>query len=239
MITIFHGDNVVLSRKAYFIEREKDISRAIFDGNVLNVTDFTQATKSQELFEVSPKTICIEEFFSKRKSSKETDALIDVIGKTENDNQILIWESKELTPAQAKKFPKATVLKFDFPNVLFTFLDSIKPNNAKQTITLFHQCLQTEGPELLFFMMIRQVRILLALCNHTSPSIENDKIYGIDEVKRMQQWQKTKLQKQAQLFGKEKLLLLFDQLYTIEVGQKTGKLAMNLVEAIDFLLVNL
>ncbi len=232
MITIFYGDNIAASRKAYTSLREKEQEPIQFDGSKMTLTDFIQATQTQDLFDASTKTIFIEEFFSKRKASKEMDALIEAIIKAGNENTIIIWESKELTPKQAKTFTKATIQKFDFPKNLFAFLDSLKPGNSKQALLLFQECLHTEEPELLFFMMIRQIRMMLALSDGQDDNV-------IDEIKRMQSWQLPKLQKQAQVFGQESLLALYDKLYTIEYGQKTGRLATNLIEAIDFLLASL
>jgi DNA polymerase III delta subunit len=114
---------------------------------------------------------------------------------------------------------------------MFGFLDSILPKKGKNAIEQFHKTLTTEEAEFVFFMMVRHIRMLLAL---SSPSEDE-----IDEIKRMAPWQKSKLIKQAQTFSQKNLLDFYNRLFSIDVAMKTGNLATNLVQTIDFLLLSL
>ena len=135
----------------------------------------------------------------------------------------------EIEDTAKKLGKKAKVHVFKFPQKLFSFLDSLIPKNS--SIPLFHELLTTTESELIFFMIIRQFRILLSL---KEPANET-----IDEVKRMAPWQKSKLQKQASLFSKKKLVSLYNSLYEIELSQKTGFSAMSITDSIDFFLADL
>src|SRR5437868_3989491 len=119
MITIFHGDNIAHSRKQYSDVKHASSNPIIFEGSTATVTDLAQALEGQGLFEES-RDIYIEEFFSKRKPGKETDALLQYLQEHKKDHTITVWESKTLTATQIKAYAKATIQKFDFPKVLFT-----------------------------------------------------------------------------------------------------------------------
>ena len=80
-------------------------------------------------------------------------------------------------------------------------------------------------------MIIRQFRLLLGL----SESSNNN----IDEIKRLAPWQKSKLVRQASLFGVDKLKQIYKMLYKIDKSQKTGKSPLTLVQDIDILMLEI
>ena len=84
---------------------------------------------------------------------------------------------------------------------------------------------------MVFFMMIRQIRMLLGLIEHTN----ND----IDELKRLSPWQKSKLQNQVDLFEPERLLRIYSRLFETEKAMKTGNLTSDLTQTIDLLLIDI
>jgi len=231
MITIIHGENIGESRKYYFDLKQKSKNPLTLAGATITITDLAQTLEGQNLF-AEQKEIFIEEFFSKRKKGKETDSLLHYMQEHQRDHHVIFWESKALTPTQTKILSKSTLKKFDLPKTLFAFLDSIQPDNGKNAIQLFHKTIETEEPELVFFMITRLVRTLLALSDSSSSE-------PIDEIKRLAPWQKGKLEKQSLAFGQEKLLGIYSKLFTIEEGMKTGKMGTTLIQAIDFLLVKI
>ncbi len=230
MITVFHGENTTESRKAFFESKQKNPTAVTLEGSTATIAQLSEKLEGQELFDET-KILFIEELISKRKSSKDIEILTKFIAEHEKDNQIFIWESKQLTPKQLHVFTSATVKKFDLPKEIFAFLDSILPNNATKAIEMFHKTLQTEEAEFVFFMIVRQIRLLLSVLEPGESAI--------DEVKRVAPWQRGKLQKQASAFGKEKLLELFDELFILEKGLKTGKNSLQISQMIDFLLASL
>jgi hypothetical protein len=84
--------------------------------------------------------------------------------------------------------------------------------------------------ELIFFMIVRQFRLMISQLE-TGAKIE--------ETKRLQSWQTGKLSSQANSFGKERLISLYDKLFEIDLAQKTGKLPYSLDKSIDIFLLAL
>ncbi|HEX8965708.1 MAG TPA: hypothetical protein VF820_04730 [Patescibacteria group bacterium] len=230
MITLFHGENTTESRKVFIDEKQKNASAVTIEGQNTTIALLSEKLEGQGLFE-DTQIIFIEDLLSKKKASKDTESLAKFIVEHEKENQIYIWESKQLTLKQLNYFKGATVKKFDLPKEIFAFLDSILPNNAEKSISLFQKTLQIEDAEFVFFMIVRQVRMLLSVLEPGES--------GIDEIKRVAPWQLGKLQKQAKALGKDKLLDLFYKLFTLEQGLKTGKNSLPIAQMIDFLLVSL
>lgn len=224
MITLFHGSDSAKSRNAYIDLKEGAKEAAVLDGKTVTITDLLQALSSGGLFGDS-QTIFIENLFSNRKPSKELDEIINGVQQAESD--IVLWESKDLTPKQLGVFKKAKVQQFKIPTIVFTFVDSLLPGNGKKLIMLFHELLGQEGPLYALVMLQRQVRILLSL---------KDNKAAISEVSRLAPWQLGKLKKQAAAFSQDQLIALHTKLYELELGQKTGTLSYPLDQAIDFLL---
>lgn len=233
MIIIIHGEDITKSRK-YFIEQRQQYHDAItINGLTTTLTEIVQVFEGNELF-ATEKHVFIEDFFSKRKKSKETEQIIKVIQQNHPQAFVYFWESKELSPAQLKQLNNVTVKQFKLPQAVFTFLDSIKPQNGKQLIQLFYQTIQDEETQFIFSMLIRQFRLLLYFVG-----ANNDLPPQIDEIKRMSPWQKDKLAKQSKLFTKDSLKTHYAKLYEIEYGVKTGSLNTSLEQAIDFWLITL
>lgn len=229
MINIIHGTDIVASRKFFLDEKEKQENATILDGEKVTLTDLAQIFEGGGLFEES-KTVFIEHLFARKKRKEEFSTLAEYIQK-QSTHTIYLWEGKELEKSAFTIFKTATPRVFKLPQTLFAFLDNLKPGNSKQLITLFHQTLKTTDAEMIFFMLVRQIRLLLALIK---PSEE-----AIDELKRLAPWQKTKLQQQAAAFGEANLKNIYQQLFLIETGQKTGNLSNSMLTIIDFLLLRI
>ncbi len=227
MLTIIHGNDTAASRKFFFDQKATQKNATILQEEEVNLTHAAQILDGGGLFEES-KTILIEQFLSKRKKSHEKDTILEYLKKQAKSHNIILWEGKDLTPSQLTPFKGADIKAFKLPQSLFAFLDAVKPNNSKQLIQLFHQSIETTEPELIFFMLVRQIRILLCLSENSSENIS--------EVARLS-WQKSKLEKQAKLFSQEELKNMYSKLFTIEKAQKTGNMSGSLVTTIDFFLV--
>lgn len=251
MLTIIHGDNVSASRKFFTEQKDKHPDAQVFDGGKITLTDLAQIFEGGELFS-DTKIVFIEHFFTKRKKSKERDSLIEVLQKYAQENNLFFWEGKELEKSVLNSFKSTDIRAFKLPQTLFLFVDSIKPGNNKQLVTLFHQTLETTDVEMIFFMMVRQIRLLLNLNSNVISTTEgrrnpvgsltvvrDDKEMIIDELKRLAPWQKSKLENQARQFSSEQLLNLYNKLFKFEIAQKTGNLSSTLSSSIDFLLLEI
>jgi len=229
MITIIHGDDVKASRDFLTQKKQESGSPMTLDGASLDVTQLTQALSGEGLFH-EKSNIFIEQLLSKKKKSKELDAIIDVLN-SNAEQAIFIWEGKLLEKKLLLHFPKSTERVFKLPQMLFTFLDNLKPNNARQLLPLYHNVLSTVEPEVLFAMITRQMRLLL--------SCKDSQDNPIDEVKRLQPWQVQKLKKQASLFPEEEIIEKYSSLHDIDYQFKTGRATLPLSSTIDIWLLKL
>lgn len=230
MLTVIHGDDINSSRNFFLSVKIKYADAPSLEGDKLTLTDIAQVFASNGLFTMS-RTVFIEQLLAKRKKSKELAEIIRSLKQFSSSHEIYLWEGKEVEKSTLQEFSKDEIRQFKLPQTLFTLLDNLKPKNGKQLLSLFHQTTTTTEVEMVFFMLVRHIRVLIALKHREDTSI--------DEVKRLAPWQITKLQKQAGLFKNEELLLLYERLFAIEVTQKTGTLRSPLIYTIDFLLVSI
>lgn len=229
MITIIHGDDIASSRNYLQTIKEKFPESRTIAGPAVDLTLLAQLFDSDNLF-TTTKTVIIEELLTKKKQASEFSYLLEAINKHSADNAIYLWESKEVAKTIVNKFPGAQNQLYKLPQSLFQFLDSISPKNKKQALVLFHKTIITTEQELIFYMLIRHFRLMLALYDSEA---------AIDEVKRMSPWQKDKIKRQAALFSKEELSEAMQQLHIIDFEQKTGATPSALSASIDIFLLNL
>ncbi len=228
MITIIHGENIKESRNYFWNLKQKSQNPIFYTSENINALDLLQNLASTGLFEDS-KDVFIENLFSLKKLS-EKEKIIKIVLENEKNNQIVIWENKILTPSILKSFKTAEIKKFDIPQKIFAFLDTIGIDK-KKSIQLFHEILENEEPEYIFFMIIRHFRIMLSLTpSHTTT---------IDEVKRLAPWQKSKYEKQLKSIGFERLKNFYSDLFLTDFKQKTGQNPLSLMQAIDILLLKI
>lgn len=229
MITIIHGNDIAKSRTFYIEERQKHENPDIFDGEKLDYNTLFQTFEGSTLFS-EKRFVFVENYISKqRANSSEFKEVSEYLTKNK-DLEITFWESKELTKAQILAFKNPATNLFNYPQVLFTFLDSLKPNYLT-SVRLFHSLMETMETELIFYMIVRQFRLLLSQVSY------GDK--NIDEAKRLAPWQKSKLKTQANYFDKDRLIKLYKKLYKIDYETKYGLTSLPLNSAIDIFLIDL
>ena len=140
----------------------------------------------------------------------------------------IIWEAKAIDGRSLKSFSKDwQILLFKTPTVIFKFLDSIRPKNQKETLTLLRSSIKTDSPEMVFYMLASRIRQLI---------IASD--LGKEGLKGAS-WQIGKLMSQAKKFSLEKLAKIYKQLLEIDIDIKTGRSLMLLDWHLDVLLVDL
>ncbi len=228
MLTIIHGDNLKDSRNFYFQLKQSTLDAITLQGDKMTLTDLTEAVEGNGLF-VENKDVFIENLLSKKHAGKELDILIDFLHK-HNKGNIALWEQKQLSKPQQKKLAGAVFREFSYPQTLFQLLDALAPENSKRLIFLYHQTLQNIEPEIILFMIGKQIRLLLAL--------KENSLTSISEI-NMMQWQKPKLIKQSKLFSTKKLLILHEKLFNFDWQYKTGNLTQPLPDTLDFFLAEI
>ncbi len=230
MLIIIHGSDVAASRKFFLDEKNRADGASLLREDEINLTHLAQLFEGGGLFE-SSKSIFIEEFLTRRQKSAERESILLYLQNQAQKHIVTLWEGKELTLASLIFFKSATIKVFKLSSTLFAFLDAVKPKNSQQLLQLFHQSLATTEEEMIFFMLVRQFRILLCLSEKSADNIS--------EVARLAPWQKGKLEKQVKIFDKEKLRELYSKLFAIEIAQKTGGLSTSLIPTIDFFLIEI
>lgn len=225
MITIIHGDDIVASR-TYFNEQKSKAETVFSFSGIYSLTQLMQALEGS-LFTETP-SLFIENLLSKKKNT-EKDDIIAYLAKQKKHSDVYIWEDSEISLKNLQVFKTADIKTFKLPKLLFTYLDSLKPEDSKHLIMLFHQLLTQTDVDFVFAMIIRQFRLLLAVSEPDS----------IEEIKRLGPWQITKLKKQRSFFTEKQLLLQYNKLLLIDNKLKTGTLILTLTQAIDFFLCDL
>jgi len=229
MIVILHGDDIVSSRNHLISLRGKTKNPLDFRGDKLTLSDLVQVIEGSSLFFIE-KNIFIENFLAQKKTNQQFKEIVEYITKNSKDVNIVFWENHEISKSAALTFKEATVKLYRLPQNLFLFLDNLK-HNSKENVKFFRNTISQMSEELVFYMMIRQFRIMLALLLKQQDSI--------DELKRLAPWQRGKLERQAAGFGIEKLKSIFNKLYEIDYKQKYGLTTAPLARNIDFFLMEI
>lgn len=253
MLTIIHGDDITKSRR-YFVElKNKHRQFETLESAQVDLTILSQILEGGSFFQ-EEKNLFIENFLTKKKNSSDYKPVLDYLKSAPDPTRIFLWEGKELGKNILTQFKNAEIKSFKLPSVLFSFLDALEPNKGKIIIKLFHQALINTDDEAIFYMLIRHIRMLLviregyslaiqdhALINKKTNEFPNkpESIDEISEIKRLQGWQKSKLEKQSANFSSKELINLYKDLYIIESGYKTGNLQGSLSSAIDIFLLGL
>ena len=227
MIYLIHGDHQSKSREFLnqkvqgFKKENREIIRL---SENLTLELIKQALESHSLFG-KEKAVIIENLFSKK--SNKDKKIIDYLLKEKNIKPTLvIWETKQIDGRRFKKTSSSwQKILFKTPRVIFKFLESLKTRSPAQVLGLLKESLAKNEPEFIFYMLIRQARLLLlAKDNH---------------LQKMAPWQKANLARQAEKFTPEELIKLHKKLLEIDTKIKTGKTLMPLGYHLDLLIVSL
>lgn len=225
---ILHGENLVASRVDLTrrISHHKTLGDEIikFVGNQLNLTQITQALESNSIFG-QKRLVVIENLLSAARSA-EKEKNLNYLKQTSPENLIL-WEGKKIDGRILAHF-KAKAILYDLAPIIFRFLDSLAPGNQRNSIWLLHQCLAKDPPELVFYMLGRQIKSLILAAD-----------LGLRGLSGMPEWKKSKIISQAKKFGLDKLLKLYRVLLNIEYQQKTGQTPFSLTSQLDLFLATL
>jgi len=231
MLTIIHGEDITKSRAFYLALKLKYPESIQMDGQDVDLTSLTQSLEGESFF-TEEKNIFIENFFAKKKNTSDYKSLVEYLKKDHKSAKITLWEGKELEKSVTSLFNTASIRVFKHPQALFSLLDTIRPGNGEKLVRLFYETLDTTEVDAIFYMLIRHMRILIALQSIDSPT-------SISEVKRLQPWQSQKLIRQTGSFELKKLIKLYESLYQIESGYKTGSSLTPLSQLIDIFLLGI
>lgn len=235
MITILHGDNQVASRDRLSqlkTEAKLDNREVInIEGKGVDMTTLIQNLESQSLFSF-PKTVFIDNLIaSLRTGSKAKDTVVEYLLTGKFDSDVVLWEGKSVGKSllKLKKQKHVSVEDFKMPVVIFKFTESLSPQTIPDALFYFNEAIKTSPVEVIFSMLIRQFRLLVATATGAS----------IPETEKMIPWVKSKVAKQASSFSVEQLQKLYRDLLIIDFQTKTGKTPFDLTKSTQQFIMNL
>lgn len=239
MIVLILGDNEVASRnKLVEFNRDNfaDFEIVKFDTD-LDKADFELAIKSQSFFE-EKRLMIFENFFKGRVLRWKEEIDFDNLEKSENI--FVFWDTtiNSLGKKVAVICRRQNIFEFKLPNLLWKFLDDIKPERTgqvscpykKNAIDTLRAILKSVDANYLFLMIVRQFRLMIVACG-------DYRDYPSD-YKRLT-FQKPRLARQASSFGEERLRKSYLKLLAIEARMKTGETAYDLKTELEKFLVDL
>jgi len=217
---IIHGENITESRKKLdeLLLNQKNIQR--IEGKSLKATDIPLLFQSSELF-AEEKTIVIENCKSLSKQALEV-----LVGNVPSpQTKLIFWQDGNYDARNIKKFPDAKVYSFPLPKYFFIFLDNLLPGKATYVHTQYELLLHSFVPEQVLFAMTKRIRNLLVIRSGSSSAV--------DEVAKMSDWQRRKLESQARGWTHTQLKDFYKSLFHTEMGLKTSNLPINLTTHLD------
>lgn len=227
MITIIHGENHSVSRKKLtdLISQAKTKKSEIqtLDAKNLDLAKLETALTANYLF-TEEKLLIIENLHSLPRSKKK-DNFIKLISKAEIN--LILWEKKQLTKTNLKKFPDAQVFEFKVSQKLWSFLDQISPDKKtkKKQLTLLQEVKKNEDPIFIVVMLARQIRMLIK-------AKDGGTLKGAP-------FMISKIKKQAQKFTMKQLLAVHKQLQELDEKIKKSELLLELGDDLDLLIINM
>lgn len=226
MLTIIHGENHFSSRQTLdqIKKSQSGENLEIIDASSLSLTKFIQMVEGGSLFGEG-KVIIIENLLSQK--IKENGQIFKYLRKMPPEVNCTLWEPKEISKTTLANFPKAKILLFKLEKQIFNFLESLKPGNSGKSLALFHLALKSDEPEMIFFMIVRQVRRLLLIKTQSS---------FLDSISP---WQEKKIRFQAESFTVNQLEKAYHDLLSIDYSIKSGQSAMDLTGRLDMFLITL
>ena len=190
-----------------------------------NVT--VQALESSSMFGGDVLVIIEGLISSAKKREKAFATAIAQLVDAAESIDVVLYEEKEVEKGTLTKLG-ATCQAFLFktPVVIFQYLDSLRPGNAKTSLTLFSQVVAREPAEIVFVLMVRRVRQLMILTDHLVPD-------------GLQGWQADRLTSQARHFTIDKLVAMHKSLLDADIAIKTGSSPFTLAQRIEQVLISL
>ena len=228
MLTLIHGDNIVLSRNELTRIKNTAVGKEIRDINGKNISesDLRQSVESLSLFG-NTVLIVIENLFSPLGRKEKQVALVsEIISTASNMVDIVIWEPKEVGKTVLNGVKKAKVQLYKISSTLFDFLDSLAPHQHAHILALFEKTLDGSPVELILFMLGSRVRHLIQVKDNVMPD-------------KMSPWQSMRLTNQAKSFTMDKLLAMHNTLIELEYLFKTGSTPFTLTQLITHFIMDI
>lgn len=143
-----------------------------------------------------------------------------------NNDFVIIYSNKELAKGVINKIPNVDkIFTFTYPKLIWSYLESIYPGNAKNIINLLSKIEDHEPLELVFYLTFKQLRDLYLIKEKSLPGT-------------VAPWRLQKLERQASKFKKDGLVEFINKLSNLDFQVKTGKIEIK-TALYDFFAINL
>lgn len=226
MITIFCGDNTVLSRNA-LTQKKKEILKSgvhILTVDATNVIDIIKSGGSDavDLFTGVPvyETTNLIGTLRKSYARKAKEQLRTIANDTTID--LLDWEDKSTYDLGIDKDKFPFVFEFKMSESTFTLLPNLIPGKKSTFLGKLQTLSEYQPIELTFAMIIRHFRLMVSLSAGLRPK-ENPYLIRLAQHS-LSHW------------SKESLLKFYYRLLTIDLNVKTGRnTPLNLKEQVEVL----
>lgn len=155
MIYIYHGDDIVLSKKELL---SNSTSPIIYDAKNTNIflSDLLLFNKKQD--------VVIMNFFSIGLNLQSILlAQIKLIDKT---CKVHLWESKKISQSLSTTFPSAKIFFFKKDNTLYKCLNSIKANNFNQFKIMYEKVISENQFDLFLYLSRKEIRKKVSYTNY-------------------------------------------------------------------------
>lgn len=221
-LVVIHGEDQVKTRSE--LAQYVTPSTIHLDGKTISIADIIQNLESNSMFANEKKIVVIEDLHKKR-SKTELKEIVEYLSTNPSAHQIILWESKNLSATEQKKFGQARFITAKLSPVVFKLTDSLSPAiPLKTTLSLLQQSCQSDSPEMVLVMLGRQIRLM---------------IQTFDPSSKMAPWQRGKLTATAKQLGLTKLVSLHNELANIDYQNKTGQLPVDLTSELQLWLAQL
>jgi len=220
-IFIIHGEDTTKSYERFrtFIKTAKNQGLGLFDVSENQKFGLIEIVSAASLFE---KERLIVVYGSSNIKPEDLKWLIKSYKKFSSN--LIIYEPAKISSVLLNKFPKERVIEeYKIPKIIFTFLESFYPGNARASLRLFHELINYEPAELVFAVFSKHLRDL-----YWVKAGFNSLPYP--------SWRKAKLLSQSKKFKISQLSDLIKNLAKIDISVKTSQ--TNIADSLDLLILN-
>ena len=228
MIRFIHGDNQLESRNRLSELIQEAGNKEVVKLREVNLTTIKQALESSSLF-AEERVVVVENIISGRVDKN----VLDYLKKGLFESDLFIWEGKKMDARKlgwVKK--KGRLEEYSYPKVLFKLVEVVGAVSKGEVLELFNETTSRMPVELVYFMLVRQLRLLL-LISHNGVDA------AIKETASLQSWMIGKFKAQASSIGHERLKKLYKQILYIDYQQKSGQANLSLKQTLDIWLSQL
>lgn len=210
-VIVLHGENEVVARDRLFLFISEAKKRGWAVEKIKEGESFSERFSLGNLYFLN--TLFIVESY--RILSKKDFVFLNNIFKKSDKVLVVCGLGENIPQSILNKFPKETKIEtFNYPKIIFDFLDSILPGNSEKILKLLHEVLKKNPPELVFHLFFTRIRDLYWVkVDPSSLPYYSKRVYY--------------LEKQASQFGLEKLKDILNYLADIDVEAKMSSLGMD------------